>query len=196
MYNGHATVSVEPDCGMHPQGVAGGRGGMRPQGMPGARAAETGPNCFNIVARPDGNPVTPDPGFTGAGVNTGTGVNTSSRPSYRSVPVSLGAATNDTRGAAGASVNRVGAKTGATVNSGVNGTCVDTGAGVNGTCVDTGANMENPIELGRQMTPQSAVEQEENRNIFIQAETGDEGGMGVGVGGTEPDVSLDMYRGG
>ena len=179
MYNGHATASVEPDCGMRTQGAAGGRGGMRPQGMPGARAAETTPNYFNIVARLDGNPVTPDPGFTGAGVNT------SSRTSHRTVPLSLGAAANDTRGAAGATVNRPGVKTGASVRS-----------GANGTCVDTGANMENPIELGRQMTPQSAVEQEENRNIFIQAETGDEGGMGVGVGGTEPDVSLDMYRGG
>ena len=194
MYNGHASATVEPDCGMRPQGAAGGRGGMRPQGMPGARVAETTPNYFNIVARPDGNPVTPDPGFTGAGVNTGAGVHTSSRTSHRSVPVSLGAAANDTRGAAGASVNRPGVKTEARVSSSARGTCVDTGAGVNGTCVDTGANMENPIELGRQMTPQSAVEQEENRNIFIQAETGDEDGLGVG--GTEPDVSLDMYRGG
>ena len=194
MYNGHATASVEPDCGMRPQGVAGGRGGMRPQGTPAARAAETTPNYFNIVARLDGNPVTPDPGFTGTGVNTGANVNTSSRTSHRTVPLSLGATANDTRGATGATVNRPGVKTGASVNSGANGTCVDTGADVNGTCVDTGANMENPIEPGRQMTPQSAVEQEENRNIFIQAETGDEGGMGVG--GTEPDVSLDMYRGG
>ena len=196
MHNGHASVSIEPDGGMLPQGAAGTHSGARPQRMTGARAAERAPNGFNIAARIGGNASTAHPGIAGAGVNTvpnvntGSGVNTPDRTSQR--PVSLGAAASNTMSTTGASVNRAGSKTGAVVNMGVNGTCVDTGAGVNGTCVDTASRLrtDSPIELGDERTPQCSVE---SRNIFIQAETG---GLDMGVGGTEPNLSFDMLRGG
>ena len=190
MYNGHASGSIEPDGGMLLQGSTGTHLGMRPQEMTGARAAERTPNSLNIAARINSNASTTHPGFTVPGVNTGAGVNTSTRRPQR--PVSLGATANNTISTTGGNVNRTSAKTGAGVNTGVNGTCVDTGAGVNGTCVDTGSRLHtgSSIELGDESTPQCAVE---SRNIFIQAETG---GLDVGVGVTEPDLSLNLFRGG